>query len=68
MQNRPYLVWDAERGVFIVPFHEPPRDAPPPQTFGWQPRPAPRVNLDLVFVVTVIALILAAPVIAWVLS
>ena len=37
MQNRPYLVWDADRGVFIVPFHAPPADAPAPQTFAWQP-------------------------------
>ena len=35
--NRPYLVWDADRGVFIVPFHAPPADAPLPQTFAWQP-------------------------------
>jgi len=67
--NRPYLVWDAERGVFIVPFHAPPRDAPPPQTLAWQPRrlaPVDRAALVGAGMGAAAALIVGLFVLAWV--
>ena len=33
--NRPYLIWDADRGVYIIPFRSTPAEGAPPQTLAW---------------------------------